>query len=69
MQTRTALPDSRAWAKHARGALEVRRGDSAQALVSLQAALGQYRVQQSRYETAEVYEWMALAHRERAGEC
>jgi DNA-binding NarL/FixJ family response regulator len=32
-------------------------------LESLQAALRAYRVQQSRYETAEVYEWMALARR------
>jgi len=61
--TAYSTPGFLAWASHARGALQVRRGDHAPALVSLQAALGQYRVQQSRYETAEVYEWMALAHR------
>jgi ATP/maltotriose-dependent transcriptional regulator MalT len=51
------------WAAHARGALQVRRGEFAAALQSLQTALRAYRVQQSRYEMAEVYEWMALAHR------
>jgi ATP/maltotriose-dependent transcriptional regulator MalT len=35
----------------------------AAALDSLGLALREYRLQQSRYETAEVYEWMALAHR------
>ncbi|KUI26322.1 LuxR C-terminal-related transcriptional regulator [Mycobacterium sp. GA-2829] len=53
----------RAWAAHARGALCVRRGDHAEGLDRLAAALREYRVQQSRYETAEVYEWMAVAHR------
>lgn len=56
-------PGFRAWAAHARGALLVRRGDHAAALQALQEALREYRVQQSRYETAEVYEWMSLAHR------
>ncbi len=56
-------PGFRAWAAHARGAVHVRRGEFGEALVSLQAALREYRIQQSRYETAEVYEWLALAHR------
>ena len=43
--------------------MHVRRGEFGEALVSLQAALREYRIQQSRYETAEVYEWLALAHR------
>lgn len=29
----------------------------------LQSALREYRIQKSRYETAQIYEWMALAHR------
>ena len=37
-------------------------GEHAEALDALQSALRDYRVQQSRYETAQVYEWMALAH-------
>ena len=41
----------------------VRRGLFEEALGSLQVALRERRTQQSRYETAEVYEWMALAHR------
>jgi tetratricopeptide (TPR) repeat protein len=56
-------PGFLAWATHARGAVLVRRGELQAALVALQAALPHYRAQQSRYETAEVYEWMALAHR------
>lgn len=58
-----ATPGFRAWAAHARGALLVRRGEYAEALAALQTALREYRVQQSRYEIAEVYDWMALAHR------
>ena len=57
-------PGFRAWAAHARGALLVRRGRRAEALESLQSALREYRTQQSRYETAQIYEWMAIAHRE-----
>ncbi|BCI54015.1 helix-turn-helix transcriptional regulator [Mycolicibacterium litorale] len=53
----------RGWAAHARGAVHVRRGRYAEALDSLAAALREYRTQQSRYESAEVYEWMAIAHR------
>jgi DNA-binding NarL/FixJ family response regulator len=56
-------PGFRAWAAHARGAVLVRREQYAQAIEALQAALREYRTQQSRYETAQVYEWMALAHR------
>lgn len=55
-------PGFRAWAAHARGALLVRRSRHVEALEVLHAALRQYRSQQSRYETAEVYEWMAMAH-------
>jgi DNA-binding NarL/FixJ family response regulator len=56
-------PGFRAWAAHARGAVLVRQKRYAEALEALQSALREYRTQQSRYETAEVYEWMALAHR------
>ncbi|WP_370329599.1 LuxR C-terminal-related transcriptional regulator [Mycolicibacterium hippocampi] len=56
-------PGYLAWAAHARGAVAVRRGQFDAGLQSLQAALREYRIQQSRYETAEVYEWMALARR------
>ena len=55
-------PGFRAWAAHARGALLVRQGRHADALGVLEAALREYRTQQSRYETAQVYEWMAIAH-------
>src|SRR6185312_116113 len=34
-----------------------------ESLDALQAALREYRIQQSRYETAQVYEWMAMAHK------
>jgi DNA-binding NarL/FixJ family response regulator len=56
-------PGFRAWAAHARGAVLVRRARHSEALAQLQTALREYRTQQSRYETAEVYEWMALAHK------
>lgn len=56
-------PGFLAWAAHARGALLVRRGMFDEALVSLETALREYRTQQARYETAEIYEWMALAHK------
>jgi DNA-binding NarL/FixJ family response regulator len=55
-------PGFKAWAAHARGAILVQRGECDQALEALQAALREYRTQQCRYETAEVYEWMAIAH-------
>jgi len=56
-------PGFKAWAAHARGAVLVRRGDYGPALESLQAALREYRTQQCRYETAEVYECMATTHK------
>ncbi|HET7667738.1 MAG TPA: LuxR C-terminal-related transcriptional regulator [Mycobacterium sp.] len=56
-------PGFRAWAAHARGALLVQQGRHAEAVDALEAALREYRIQQSRYETAHVYEWMALAHK------
>ena len=56
-------PGFKAWAAHARGALLVQRGEYGPALDALQAALREYRTQQCRYETAEVYELMATAHK------
>ena len=56
-------PGFRAWAAHSRGAIMVQRGEHADALAVLESALREYRIQKSRYETAQVYEWMALAHR------
>jgi DNA-binding NarL/FixJ family response regulator len=56
-------PGFRAWAAHARGAILAQREQHADALDALQAALREYRTQQSRYETARVYEWMAVAHK------
>jgi DNA-binding NarL/FixJ family response regulator len=41
----------------------VQRGEYGPALDALQAALREYRTQQCRYETAEVYECMATAHK------
>ncbi len=55
-------PGFRAWAAHARGAILVQQGRHAEALEALQAALREYRTHQSRYETAQVYQWMAVAH-------
>jgi DNA-binding NarL/FixJ family response regulator len=56
-------PGFRAWAAHARGAIMVKREQHVDALEVLESALREYRVQKSRYETAQVYEWMSLAHR------
>jgi len=56
-------PGFRAWALHARGAVLVKKGDPAEALPVLQDALRRYRNTQRRYEMAQVYEWMAQAHR------
>ena len=56
-------PGFRAWAAHARGAMLAQQGRHAESLDALQAALREYRTQQSRYETAQVYEWMAVAHK------
>jgi DNA-binding NarL/FixJ family response regulator len=56
-------PGFKAWAAHARGSVLVRCGEFEAALESLKSALPEYRSQQCRYEVAEVYEWMAQAHR------
>ena len=56
-------PGYRAWALHARGAVLVKQGTPAEALPILQDALRRYRTTQCRYELAQVYEWMAEAHR------
>jgi DNA-binding NarL/FixJ family response regulator len=58
-------PGFRGWAAHARGAILVQQAQHAEALDTLQAALREYRSQQSRFETAQVYEWMAIAHKGR----
>jgi DNA-binding NarL/FixJ family response regulator len=55
-------PGFRAWAAHARGALLVAREEHSEALDALHVALREYRTQECRYETAQVYEWMAKAH-------
>jgi len=56
-------PGFRGWAAQARGAVHIRRGEFADALAAFRSALREHRTQRSGYETAEVYEWMALAHR------
>jgi len=56
-------PGFRAWAAHTRGAMLVRLGAHAEAVETLQAALHEYRTQQSRYETAQVYDCLELAHK------
>jgi tetratricopeptide (TPR) repeat protein len=56
-------PGFRAWAAHARGAVLLHQGRHREAIDSLERALREYRTQQSRYDTAQVYEWMAQAHR------
>jgi DNA-binding NarL/FixJ family response regulator len=58
-----STPGFRAWAAHAHGAILAQQGRHAEALDALQSALREYRLQQSRYETAQVYEQMAVAHR------
>ncbi|CAN5879272.1 LuxR C-terminal-related transcriptional regulator [soil metagenome] len=57
-----STPGFRAWAAHTRGAVRVRRGAFGEAVEALQIALGEYRTQQSRFETAQVYDCLALAH-------
>jgi DNA-binding NarL/FixJ family response regulator len=57
-----STPGFRAWAAHARGTLLVTSGEHSAALDALHTALREYRTQQCRYETAQVYEWMAKAH-------
>ena len=50
------------WAAHARGRSWLRaEGNMRHSRRS--EALREYRTQQCRFETAEVYEWMAMAHR------
>ncbi len=56
-------PGFRAWAAHSRGAILVQCKRYAEALDALQVALREYRTQQSRYETAQVYDCMAVAHK------
>jgi ATP/maltotriose-dependent transcriptional regulator MalT len=60
--TMFATPGYRAWAAHAQGAVLTRSGAYEQALASLDEALRHYREQRARYESAEVYEWKAMAH-------
>ncbi|APE16761.1 hypothetical protein BOH72_17455 [Mycobacterium sp. WY10] len=55
-------PGFRAWARHARGAVLVKQGHHNEALPVLQDALRRYRSTQCRYEMAQVYEWLSLAH-------
>ena len=56
-------PGFRAWARHCRGAVLVTRRAFDEGLRALQAAARDYREQQTRYSLAQVYEWMALAHK------
>lgn len=56
-------PGFRAWAARTRGAVLLREGRPADALNALQAALDEQRSQHARFETAEIHEWMATAHR------
>ena len=56
-------PGFRAWARHARGAVLVSQDRAAEALPVLQDALRRYRTTQRRHELAQVYQWMAQAHR------
>ncbi|WP_251150543.1 LuxR family transcriptional regulator [Cellulosimicrobium sp. Marseille-Q4280] len=56
-------PGLRAWAAHARGAVQVARAHPADAVRTLEAAARKYRGLQCRYETAQVYELLAHAHR------
>jgi DNA-binding NarL/FixJ family response regulator len=55
-------PGFRAWALQARGAVLVKQGRAADALPVLHDALRRYRNTQCRYEMAQVYELMSLAH-------
>lgn len=55
-------PGLRAWAAHARGAVQVALGRCTEARVSLETAAREYRTLQCRYETAKVYELLADAH-------
>lgn len=55
-------PGLRAWAAHARGAVQVAQGRCDDAVASLEVAAREYRAQRCRYETAQVYELLARAH-------
>lgn len=55
-------PGLRAWAAHARGAVQVAQGRHGDAVGSLEAAAREYRALRCRYETAKVYELLARAH-------
>ncbi|MBX9244138.1 response regulator transcription factor [Actinotalea ferrariae] len=55
-------PGLRAWAAHARGAMQVAQSRYADAVASLEAAAREYRGLRCRYETAKVYELLAQAH-------
>lgn len=61
--TARPTPGFRGWAAHCRGALSVRQHRYADAVEALQAALREFRTQQSCYDTAQVYTWMAVAHK------
>jgi len=56
-------PGLRAWAAHARGAVQVAQARHADAVDSLEAAAREYRGLHCRYDTARVYELLAQAHR------
>ena len=53
----------RGWAAHARGAVQVRAGDYRRGLDTLAVALREYRQLQPQRDTADVYRWMMVAHR------
>lgn len=55
-------PGLRAWAAHARGAVQVAHRRHDDAVASLDVAAREYRSQRCRYETAQVYELLARAH-------
>lgn len=53
----------RGWAAHARGAVQVRAGDYRRGLETLAIALREYRDLQPHRDTADVYQWRMIAHR------
>ncbi|WNB87067.1 LuxR C-terminal-related transcriptional regulator [Cellulomonas sp. ATA003] len=55
-------PGLRAWAAHARGAVQVHERRYGDAVATLDAAAREYRSLGCRYETARVYEMLARAH-------
>ncbi|MFC8923228.1 LuxR C-terminal-related transcriptional regulator [Cellulosimicrobium sp. NPDC057127] len=56
-------PGLRAWAAHARGAVQIARATPEDAVRSLETAAQKYRGLRCRHETAQVYELLAQAHR------